>query len=177
MDQEDKINIEANEEELGDQAVLRDKFTKLKTGLKVCEEERRDYLEGWQRERADFANWKRENMERRDEERNILIGDIVRDFIPVLEGMEKARAWSPDLAFIETQMEHVLANYGLEKFGKAGEPFDPKMHEAIAELPAEDESKNHTVGEIVSVGYKLGGRVLKVSKVKVAIYKTNNNKD
>ena len=61
-----------------------------------------------------------------------------------------------------------FAKYGLEKIGEVGEPFDPKLHEAIVQLPSPDVTVN-TVADVLEPGYVLGDRLIRPAKVAVSV--------
>ena len=66
------------------------KINKLKEKLKACQEEKEQYLAGWQRERADFINYKRDEEERLKEIRLIQKGKVILEFLSILDSFEKA---------------------------------------------------------------------------------------
>jgi len=67
------------------------KINKLKEKLKACQEEKEQYLAGWQRERADFINYKRDEEERLKEIRLIQKGKVILEFLSILDSFEKLR--------------------------------------------------------------------------------------
>jgi molecular chaperone GrpE len=170
MEENDNI-IEVDE---GGEAVT-GKLDILRDKLKTCETEKSEYLLGWQRERADFANWKKETSAKIIEERKYLIGRVIEDLIPVLDSMEKAKSWSADLGFVQTQMEQVLAAHGLARYGDKGEKFDPSLHEGVGEIDVERREDDHKILEIVSPGYRLGDKVIKAAQVKIGNFKQSTN--
>lgn len=170
-EREDDQNIDI-ETEAEDNAT--GKLASLKEKLKVCETEKSEYLMGWQRERADFANWKKEANLRIQEDRKFMIGRVIEDLLPVLDSLEKAKSWSADLGFVGTQMEQVLAAHGLARYGDKGEKFDPALHETVGEIAVDKEEDDHKILEIESPGYKLGDRIIKAAKVKIGNYKNNS---
>lgn len=155
------------EVEDGDPTKLKEKLEKVKERIRSCEGEKKEYLDGWQRMKADYANFKREVGEREKEDRVRAIERVVRDLLPVLESMDHARSHVKDLAPIEMQLLGILKEYGLEQFGKVGEAFDPSRHEAIGTIEVEVVEKENIILELVNVGYKLGDKVIRAPKVKI----------
>jgi molecular chaperone GrpE len=151
------------------------KLDKLRDKLNTCETEKSEYLLGWQRERADFANWKKDVSIKNQEEKKFMIARVIEDLLPVLDSMEKAKSWSADLGFVQTQMEQVLSAHGLARYGDKGEMFDPNLHEAVGEALVERREDSDKVIEIVSPGYKLGDKVIKAAQVKVGIFSQSTN--
>ena len=150
---------------------------KLREKLKACEKEKKDYLDGWQRMRADFANVKKEEETRRGEMIKFASEGLVEDLLPVLdsfsmafgnkEAWEKVDAnWRKGVEYIYAQMYSVLESRGLTEIGKVGEQTDPRMHVAVEEIPATSEKEINTVSEVIQKGYRLHSKVLRPAKVK-----------
>ncbi|MCK9344840.1 MAG: nucleotide exchange factor GrpE [Candidatus Pacebacteria bacterium] len=150
---------------------------KLREKLKTCEKEKKDYLDGWQRMRADFANARKEEETRRGEMIKFASEGLVDDLIPVLdsfsmafgnkEAWEKVDAnWRKGVEYIYAQMYSILESRGLTEIGKAGETFDPHLHVAIEEIPTPSEKEANTISEVVQKGYRLHNKVIRPAKVK-----------
>ncbi|HEY4518077.1 MAG TPA: nucleotide exchange factor GrpE [Candidatus Paceibacterota bacterium] len=171
MNNDDKIEDVVG---VGDEIVETDaeggevaKLATLKEKLNVCLTEKGEYLDGWQRSKADYANYKREVAEREKDLEARLSQRIVKDLLPVLESIDLARAHVRDLEPIEKQLEKVMTQYGLEKIGALGEAFDPSKHEAVESVKVDEADKENKIVELVSAGYSLGGKILKAAKVKI----------
>lgn len=150
---------------------------KLREKLKVCEKEKKEYLDGWQRMRADFANARKEEDTRRGEMIKFASEGLVDDLIPVLdsfamafgnkEAWEKVDAnWRKGVEYIYAQMLSVLESRGLTEIGKVGEKVDPRTHVAIEEVSPATEKEENTVSEVVQKGYRLHSKVIRPAKVK-----------
>lgn len=150
---------------------------KLREKLKTCEKEKKDYLDGWQRMRADFANARKEEETRRGEMIKFAAEGLVDDLIPVLdsfsmafgnkEAWEKVDAnWRKGVEYIYAQMYSILESRGLTEIGKVGEQFDPRLHVAIEEIPTPSEKEADTVAEVIQKGYRLHNKVIRPAKVK-----------
>ena len=151
---------------------------KLREKLKVCEKEKKEYLDGWQRMRADFANARKEEETRRGEMIKFAAEGLVDDLLPVLdsfsmaflnkEAWEKVDAnWRKGVEYIYAQMYSVLESRGLTEIGKVGEQIDPRLYVAVEEIPATEPSQANTVAEVVQKGYRLHSKVIRPAKVKV----------
>ncbi|PIR43965.1 nucleotide exchange factor GrpE [Candidatus Wolfebacteria bacterium CG10_big_fil_rev_8_21_14_0_10_31_9] len=140
----------------------------------AIKKERAEYLDGWQRARAELINYKKDESKRFDEFRKISNVIIVRDLINVLdsfdlalEALEKDGKAEKGLYLIRAQFEDVLKSYGLEKIIiSIGNLFDPLIQEAIAEV--ESDELSGTIIEEVEKGYALYGKVIRPSKVKIS---------
>lgn len=164
-----------NEEDLDNPANV---LKKLREKLKVCEKEKKEYLDGWQRMRADVANIRKDEETRRGEMIKFASEGLVDDLIPVLdsfsmafgnkEAWEKVDAnWRKGVEYIYAQMYSVLESRGLTEIGKVGEHIDPRLHVTIEETPATSPEQADTVAEVVQKGYRLHSKVIRPAKVKV----------
>lgn len=169
----DDVQFESEEESENPALAMK----KLREKLKACEKDKKEYLDGWQRMRADFANVKKEEETRRGEMIKFAAEGLVDDLIPVLdsfamafgnkEAWEKVDAnWRKGVEYIYAQMYSVLESRGLTEIGKIGEQFDPRLHVAIEETPAPSEKEANTVSEVVQKGYRLHSKVIRPAKVK-----------
>jgi molecular chaperone GrpE len=151
-----------------------DEFERFKSEVAQAQ----GYLEGWKRERAEFANYKRRiERETKDTYQNAST-DVLKNFLPVIDDFERALANAPaDLAgtpwfegtsAILRKMHGVLDTFGVTVVDPTGQPFDPNLHQAIAVSEATDQHPADTVTETLQKGYAVGDRVLRAAFVKVA---------
>lgn len=142
--------------------------------LTQCEKTRDEYLAGWQRAKADFINYKKEEMERLREMAQYGNEDVLRDVIVVLDSfdlavraMEKLGDVDNGIYMIRTQLEDILRKRGAERLEvKIGEQLDPSTTEAVAQVES-DESPG-TVLEEIEAGWKLHDKILRPARVKVS---------
>jgi len=164
MIQEDKIKKEKKEE----------KIDSVKE-IGECEKARDEYLAGWQREKADFINYKKEESKRVGELVDFLKMQWVLELLKIVDNFDRAIKHKPDGAeslnwakgveMIDTQLKEFLKAEGVEEIKATGEKFNPEIHEAIEEQENSGES-----GEIVQVlekGYTLNGKLIRPTKVKI----------
>lgn len=160
------------------------KFKKLKNDLKQVQKEKQEYLLGWQKERADFANYKKE-----EENRKVMFSEAVRErilsrFLNVIDSFNMAFAnkdawekveegWRKGVEYIYNQMNTIFEEYGVKEVGEVGEVFDPNLHHSIEGVPTEKKEQDHKIAEVVQKGYKLGERILRPAGVKVYEFKTS----
>lgn len=151
---------------------------KLKEKLKKALAEKQEYLDGWQRERADFANFKKEELARKNAAMNYANEKFTLELMPVLdafdmamgnkEAWEKAdKNWRTGVEYIYGQLVNVLANQGVKQLGEVGTPFNPMMHESVETVPAEDKAMSHLIEKVIQRGYMLGDRVIRPARVRV----------
>ena len=124
-----------------------------------CEE----YLNGWKRERADFLNYKKDEMERIGSLVKYANEEIILKLIPVLDNLCLAAKHIEDegVKQIKKQLEDFLQKEGIEPIEVLGKLFDATTMEAI-------EGDGETVSEEVQRGYTLHGKLIRVAKVKIS---------
>jgi molecular chaperone GrpE len=135
---------------------------KLREKLKKAVEEKQEYLEGWQRSRADFANYKREEASMHGDKEERIKAKFIEEFLPALDALELSLKHedSPTLRMIEKQFLDSLKRLGIERFGKTGEEFDPYLHEALAK-----QSEDHVITSVERSGYRSGDAVIRPAQV------------
>lgn len=153
---------------------------KLREKLHTCESEKKEYLDGWQRMRADFANARKEEESRRGDMTKFASESLVEDLLPILdsfsmafgnkEAWEKVDAnWRTGVEYIHVQLLSVLESRGLLEIGIIGEKVDPRNHIATEAIPVDNESKANTVMDVVQKGYRLHSKVIRPAKVTVGV--------
>ncbi len=146
---------------------------RLREKLNKAEAERAEYLEGWQRSRADFANFKKDEEARRSHLEERLRASLVEEIIPVLDSFEMAakHVATKELEILHKQLLDSIKKMGIESFGKKGEPFDPQTHEAVREVPVDSPEQDHTVVSVERSGYSIGTHIIRPAQVSVGTYK------
>lgn len=134
----------------------------LREKLKKAVEEKQEYLEGWQRSRADFANFKREEALIQSDKEARLKAEFIEVMLPALDALELSLKHedSATLKMIEKQFLDALKSFGVERFGKVGEAFDPHTHEALAQ-----KGEDHTVISVERSGYRAGEKIIRPAQV------------
>ena len=142
--------------------------------LAECQKKRDEYLAGWQRARADFLNYKKEEAERMKEIIKYANEDFILKLLPILDNFEKAQEASSELEDdeylkgflqIKTQLRDFLKSLGVEEVESVGKKFDPNFHEVVEEVEKEGESG--IIVEETQKGYLLEGKLIRPAKVKI----------
>lgn len=183
MDSDD-IELEPNDDPdvlSNDSSKGKDPIKKLKEKLKIALEEKQKYLDGWQRDKAEFINSRKRDQEDKANFMRFAEENIISELIPVLdsfdmamgnkEAWEKAdKNWRIGVEYIYSQLTSILDSHGLIKINPLGKAFDPKEHHSIVSVKTDKKEDDHKVVEVVSAGYILNGKVIKAAQVKVGEY-------
>lgn len=148
----------------------------IRNKLKKCKKLRDEYLAGWQRERADFLNYKKENAQEVTNLIKYAHENLILEILPVLDNLERLEKSLPQnlreneyfkgVLQIQKEFLEILKNQGAEPIRVLGERFNPIFHEVIEEVEKED-TKPQTVIEELQKGYTLDNKVIRPAKVKV----------
>ena len=138
---------------------------------KVQLEEAEDRLK---RVAAEFDNYKKRNIKERDGMYNSLVSDIVSNFLPVIDNLEKAvtaetkdEEYKKGIELVLKQFKDVLNSRGVIEIETIGKTFDPELHEAVSSIQDDTKGEKEIVQEYRK-GYKIGDRVIRHSMVVVA---------
>lgn len=142
--------------------------------LGEAERKRDEYLAGWQRAKADFINYKKEESERVSQVVRYSTEDLIGELIVVLDNfdlaiatLEKQGSLDKGIYMIRSQLLDMLKKRGLEKIViQPGSPFDPLVSETISEV--DSEMAEGMVVEEVGSGYRLHDKVLRPARVTVS---------
>ena len=169
MDKEeinDKVKEEKNQKA--------DEIIELKKQIesqKVQIDETEDRLK---RVAAEFDNYKKRNTKERDGMYNSLVADIISNFLPVIDNLEKAVAtetkdeeYKKGIELVLKQFKDVLTARGIVEIEAVGNTFDPELHEAVSSVQDETKGEKEIVQEYRK-GYMIGSRVIRHSMVIVA---------
>lgn len=140
------------------------------TPLGKAKKEAADYLEALQRERAEFINYRNRAQKEQERFRQHGIIDVLTALLPALDDIDRIRANSEmDKSFkaVAAKIDKAFEKFGVEKFGEAGEDFDPTKHDAILHKP-DSAAEKETVDTVVEAGYRIGERVIRAARVVVA---------
>lgn len=174
----DGMEVAAVSEEPQEMVIIpKEDHEALQQDLEQSRLKAQEYFDGWQRERADFLNYKK-RLERDQEQRNNnFSGNFIRKYLVILDDLDRAlkarptqgdgAAWSEGVELIYRKLQNYLEMEGVRPIPTDQKTFDPTLHEAISH----EASPNHESGEIIEVvqqGYMLGDRVLRPALVKVA---------
>jgi len=151
------------------------KIKKIKEKLNSCQKEKNEYLEGWQRERANFLNYKKGEELRIQERIDSVKKHIFTELLPIIDNFNRAinmfsekefsqDKWLDGIKQIKREFEKFLNDFGVKEIvAKIGDEFNPEYHEAV-EVVEGEEGK---IVEILQNGYILNKKILRPTRVKV----------
>ena len=136
-----------------------------------------DFSDGWQRERAEFANYRKRITRDQDTEKQNSKLAILRKYLDIHDDLElaiknmpdhvKSDAWVNGILLIYQKLGNLLNGEGMQPIPAENGTFDPAFHEAISSEEAEGFESGKII-EVVQKGYMIGDRVIRPARVRVA---------
>ena len=166
---DEEVNFEP-EEELGDIGAAQAKLKKLKEELEKVKKEKQEYLDGWQRCKADSVNAKKDAEARGARSAELLREALVHDVIPALDSFDMAAGseawatvsdgWKSGMERVRDQLIDALKRHGVDRYTKIGDTFDPHLHEVVQEVD-DMPGESHEIVTILRYGHKTADRTLR----------------
>lgn len=177
---EDDLELDIEDEIVAEEGV-RDKNKKLRDDIRSAKDQAQEYLVGWQKERASFANYKAEEERKRKERLDMMKLNLISDFFPVLDSFDMAfanqeawekvdPAWRSGVEYIHSQFRTVLDNYNLTVIDQVDIDFDPHVHDPVEHIIVDNESMDNKIIRVIQKGYRSGDIVLRAARVNVGKY-------
>ncbi|HEY4501102.1 MAG TPA: nucleotide exchange factor GrpE [Candidatus Paceibacterota bacterium] len=170
MQEEEDVKIEPEMSEEAGEMKPEDKIAKMREELGACRKEKQEYMDGWQRAKADYVNLlKRIETGAKMAELKGRVG-AVETLLPAFDALERAKEHGdvPDgFMGIAKQLESAFALLGLEEIGKIGEKFNPAVHEALGQDKVESAEEDDTITAILEKGWRVGDNIIRPAKVRV----------
>lgn len=145
--------------------------------LAAAQSKAQEYLDGWQRERADFFNYKRRIEREQLQAVQNALGNALHRYLDVADDLERAlrnrpqegdgAAWANGIDLIYRKLLVAFEADGVKPIDTQGACFDPSLHEAISQEDHPEMESGQIIG-VVQTGYTLGERVLRPARVRVA---------
>jgi molecular chaperone GrpE len=155
----------------------RDELEIVKEELGKAEAQAAEYLDGWQRTRAEFSNYKKRQEAERMQTMMLASADLLRKLLPVVDDFGRAMAtlpahldqetWFEGISLIKQKLEAIFGSEGVRSIEAEGQVFDPRYHEAVTYEEVDGYEDGQIIGE-VRRGYVIGERVLRPALVRVA---------
>ena len=150
----------------------------LQSQVDQLTQERSTLLDQLLRRQAEFENYRRRVDRERAETYARSRAEVVLELLPVIDNFERAlaslghsgsdaKSLREGIELIHRQLNDALGKFGLEPVETVGHAFDPNVHEAVSAEPSEEHEENTVIAEFQR-GYRLGEKLLRPAKVKVA---------
>ncbi|MFB0535549.1 MAG: nucleotide exchange factor GrpE [Anaerolineae bacterium] len=154
-----------------------DELTTLRRELEEQKAKADEYLDGWQRARAEFANFRKRIEKEQEDMVKFANGVFITKLLPVMDDFERAfqtlppnlvsMTWLEGVALIQRKLQMLLEQEEVTVIETEGQMFDPTLHQAVTHEESEDHEEGQIIGE-VQKGYSMGDKVLRPSLVRVA---------
>jgi molecular chaperone GrpE len=167
-------SVEAIIEEAGSQP---DELTALGQELEQTKAKEAEYLDGWQRARAELANARKRFQREQEQSYANATALVLTRLLPIVDDLERAFStlphnlagltWIGGILLIQRRLELLLEQEGVVPIEAVGQAFDPFAHEAVTHEPSETVPEGHVISE-VQKGYKMGDRILRPTLARVS---------
>lgn len=165
---EDEI-LKNRSESLPDSEIeINDPLSKLEAELSIANDK---YLRLY----SEFENYKRRISKDRIEQSKMVASDVYLSFLPIIDDMERAiksiedskdsKSIKDGVKLIFSKIKNITSSKGLKEMESVGKPFDPDLHDAIANVQALTDDLKGKVIEEIEKGYFLNDRVIRHAKV------------
>ena len=130
--------------------------TKLEEELEAARQEANDYKDKYLRTQAEMANFKKRLERRYEEQVEEEKKHLLLKFLSVADNLELALNHADlnedglrgGIQLTYQELQHLLAQEGVEQIAPEGQPFDPSYHEAVAMIPTSEAEADTVVAEV-----------------------------
>lgn len=164
-------------EAVAEEGQAKEEEVSLEDKLAAAEAQAAEYLDGWQRARAEFSNARKRLEKSRIEARRNATVEVIGRLLPVLDDFGRALEnvpetiaeddWFDGIALVHRKLTGILEEENIERIEAVGAPFDPNFHEAVMQEESEEYESGVVIKELQS-GYRLEERVIRPAMVIVA---------
>lgn len=142
--------------------------------IEKLEAEKKDLQDQYLRLMAEYDNYRKRTQKERESIYPDAVANTIKELLPVLDNLQRAletpcadENYAKGVQMIAAGLEEFLQRMGVERFGEAGEPFDPNLHNAVMHIDDETLGKN-VVAQVFQSGYRKGDRILRHAMVQQA---------
>ncbi len=147
-----------------------DEAARAAADLQAAEQQLAERTADLQRVTAEYANYRKRVERDRAAVREQAVANVLSGLVPVLDDIGRAREHEElvgGFKSVAESLDAAVTKLGLESFGEDGEPFDPKVHEALMHSYSPDVTEPTCI-KILQPGYRVGERILRPARVEVA---------
>ncbi len=142
----------------------------VRAGLAVATQQLAERTADLQRLQAEYLNYKRRVDRDRELVRENATFAALAPIVDVLDTIDRAREHAeldPGFQTVADQLERVVTQAGLVKYGEPGDAFDPQLHEALSHIGEDPDVEVTTCKVVAKAGYRIGDRVVRAAQVLV----------
>lgn len=160
-----------------EEAAPEEAMASLRQELEDAQARQAEYLDGWQRARAELANARKRFQREQGQAYDSARADILVRLLPIVDDFQRALEnvpeeasndpWLEGIRLIERNFQHVLEQEGVSAIADAGQEFDPFLHQAVTHEPSDSVPAGHIISAL-RTGYRMGEQVLRPSMVRVS---------
>ncbi|NJD58421.1 MAG: nucleotide exchange factor GrpE [Anaerolineales bacterium] len=178
---QEETAVPAQSEEINEvpAVIPEEEIEQLRAELDQALAKSNEYLNGWQRERAEFINYKKRIEREQSQGGQNALGNAIRRYLDIADDLGRAlkdknrptegngAIWAEGIDLIHRKLLAAFEADGVKLIDAKDQFFDPNLHEAISH----EDSPDHESGQIIDVvqpGYTLGERVIRPARVRVA---------
>lgn len=174
--EEEIVAEEAELEEATESVKSIQKIKKLQRQLKATEEEKRKFHEELQRTKADFLNSKRRLEEQLRSDKERATDKLLIELLTLVDSFDTAKAdedawnsvdekWRSGIDAIHSKLLSLLIQHNVTEVDPQGETFDPEVHEAVSNIPVEDDSQVDKIITVMQKGYMKNETIIRPARV------------
>ncbi len=179
QDKEKEINAQEKQEEKGNTQQEQTNCQELEKKVEELQAQLNELNDRYLRLAAEYDNYRKRTLKEKADliktaGEKVLVDllPVIDDFDRALEHIEKAsdiEALKEGVKLIYNHFQKFLKQQGVEEIQAVGEPLDTDLHEAIQQVPAENDEQKGKIVHVVQKGYKLNDKVIRHAKVVVAM--------
>jgi molecular chaperone GrpE len=176
LDETEEVSVEPPAEE-GEEDELVDELVVLRQELDKARTQEAEYLDGWQRARAELSNARKRFQREQEQAYGNAKADVLIRLLPIVDDLERAfetlpgnlssLTWTEGLRLVQHKFQVLLEQEGVVPIEAAGQEFDPFLHQAVTHEQSDEVPAGHVIGELQK-GYRVSDRVLRPSVVRVS---------
>lgn len=142
--------------------------------IEKLSQEKKEREDQYLRLMAEYDNYRKRTQKERESIYPDAVANTVKELLPLIDNFQRAMEtpcsdenYAKGITMIAASLEEFLKKLGVETFGKAGDAFDPNLHNAVMHIEDETLGKN-VVAQVFQSGYRCGDRILRHAMVQQA---------
>ena len=149
----------------------------LRNELEQAHAKEAEYLDGWQRARAELSNARKRFQREQQQSYTNAKADVLCRLLPIVDDLERAfetlpddlsgHGWVEGIRLVQCKAQGFLEQEGVVAIDAVGREFDPFLHQAVTHEPSDEVPEGHIIAQMQR-GYSLGDRVLRPCMVRVS---------